>query len=105
MARRNVALARSARPFTKSKNARRARRQERNPSGTGARGAGPEWSELEQAFFDGAPPDEPAPAAEPERFDDLPGLARLDADPFAWLRRLAASASAAVRRLVSRLRS
>lgn len=30
-----------------------------------------EWSDLEQAFFDSAPPDEPEPAGEPECFDDL----------------------------------
>ena len=28
------------------------------------------WSELEQAFFAAAPPDDPEPAAEPMRFDD-----------------------------------
>jgi hypothetical protein len=33
-------------------------------------GAG-DFSDLEQAFFVAAPPDEFAPAAEPERFDDL----------------------------------
>jgi hypothetical protein len=38
------------------------------------------WSELEHAFFAAAPPDDPAPAAEPERFDDdtqrTPAMAR-----------------------------
>ena len=29
------------------------------------------WSDLEQTFFESAPPDEPQPSAEPERFDDL----------------------------------
>jgi len=29
------------------------------------------WSDLEQAFFDAAPPDEPIAQAELERFDDL----------------------------------
>jgi hypothetical protein len=50
------------------------------------------WTDLEQAFFDAAPPDQPAPAAAPERFDDLdeasgetPGVAQ------PWWRSLAAA--------------
>jgi hypothetical protein len=37
------------------------------------------WSELEQAFFAAAPPDDPEPAAEPMRFDDdtTPAAARV----------------------------
>ena len=31
----------------------------------------PVWTDLEQGFFASAPPDEPQPSAEPERFDDL----------------------------------
>lgn len=31
----------------------------------------PCWNELEQSFFASAPPDIPAAAAQPERFDDL----------------------------------
>lgn len=30
-----------------------------------------DWNDLEQAFFESAPPDEPEPPAEPARFDDL----------------------------------
>ena len=30
-----------------------------------------EWTDLEQAFFDAAPPDEPEAPSEPARFDDL----------------------------------
>jgi hypothetical protein len=29
------------------------------------------WSQLEQAFFESAPPDNPGPPAEPPNFDDL----------------------------------
>jgi len=29
------------------------------------------WTDLEQTFFESAPPDEPQPSAEPEQFDDL----------------------------------
>ncbi len=30
-----------------------------------------DWTDLEQAFFDAAPPDEPEAPAEPAHFDDL----------------------------------
>jgi hypothetical protein len=105
MGRRTVAFARSARQLSKSSNSRRSTRGNRTPSGAIARQNIPDWSELEQAFFDAAPADEPAPAAEPERFDDLAAPVQQTADVFAALRRLIASVSAAVRRLVSRLRS
>jgi hypothetical protein len=105
MARRTVALARSARQLSKSKNGRRSTRSNRILSGSLARPGGSDWSELEQAFFDAAPPDEPGPTAEPERFDDLPAPAQPDAGSLAPLRRLLASASTAVRRLLSRPRS
>jgi hypothetical protein len=76
MARTQLALATSAHSPSKqntktNKNKRRRDRGKRNaPASDGAAGK-PEWSDLEQAFFDAAPPDEAASAAELERFDDL----------------------------------
>ena len=44
-------------------NDRAADRSRRSPE--------PAWTDLEQTFFESAPPDEPQPSAEPEQFDDL----------------------------------
>src|ERR1700722_12935185 len=71
MARRHLAPAASVRPPSKNKK-RRSRGIKRNAPASAARGGGTEWSDLEQAFFASAPPDEPETVAEPERFDDLP---------------------------------
>lgn len=65
-----------------------------------ARATAATWSDLEQAFFDAAPPDHPEPAAEPACFDDL------GAPTVPWWERVGAmwpaiaSAGAALRRLV-----
>jgi len=74
MARTHLALANSAQSPSRNKSKRqrrRAREIARNASAsvTGGNEAG--WSDLEQAFFDAAPPDEPKAQAELERFDDL----------------------------------
>jgi hypothetical protein len=73
MARTQLALATSAHsPSKKHKNKKRRHRGiDRNAPASDGAGDKPEWSDLEQAFFDAAPPDEPEPVAELERFDDL----------------------------------
>ena len=77
MARTQLALATSAHAPSKQNTKtnkhkkRRHRGKQRNAPASDGTGAKPEWSDLEQAFFDAAPPDEPAPATELERFDDL----------------------------------
>jgi hypothetical protein len=74
MARRNLALANSAQSPSRNKSKqkrRRAREIARNAPASVTRGNQAGWSDLEQAFFDAAPPDEPKPQAELERFDDL----------------------------------
>ena len=70
MARRQLALATSAHSPSKNKK-RRSRGSDRNTPASVPRDKPIEWSDLEQAFFDAAPPDEPEAAAELERFDDL----------------------------------
>ena len=68
MSKRRLALAPSTRPVpTKG----RARREERKSRGTLPRKDVPVWTDLEEAFFAAAPPDEPVAASAPERFDDL----------------------------------
>ena len=74
MARRHLALAKSAQSPSrnKSKNKRRRSREiERNAPASVTPADDAQWSDLEQAFFDAAPPDEPTSQAELERFDDL----------------------------------
>jgi hypothetical protein len=76
MAKRSVALARSSRPVPNSKlQPRHARRSPPASISSLERTAGSAWNELEQAFFDAAPPDEVETGAEPERFDDLDAAA------------------------------
>lgn len=71
MARTELArLARTQPPHLASKK-RRSRGRKRNGGGPPAPTEGSAFSELEQAFFEAAPPDQPAPAAEAERFDDV----------------------------------
>ena len=70
MARRHLALATSAHSPSNNKK-RRSRGTDRNAPVSVPRGKESVWTDLEQAFFDAAPPDEPEPAAELERFDDL----------------------------------
>jgi hypothetical protein len=74
MARRHLALANSAQSPSrnKSKNKRRRSREiQRDAPASGTSANEPQWSDLEQAFFDAAPPDEPTVQTELERFDDL----------------------------------
>jgi len=74
MARRHLALANSAHSPSRKKS-KQKRRRSREIAGNAPASATPGnqagWSDLEQAFFDAAPPDEPKPSAELERFDDL----------------------------------
>jgi hypothetical protein len=82
MARTHLALATSANAPSKKKKKRRSHGIKRNAPASVARGNGTGWSDLEQAFFAAAPPDEAGPAAELECFDDLlppPGQARVGA--------------------------
>jgi hypothetical protein len=65
-------------PPTMSK---KKRAQKAKPSHTSA------WSDLEQAFFAAAPPDEPQPPDEALRFDDLGPVAAAGAEMPPWLRR------------------
>jgi hypothetical protein len=103
MARRHLAPAASARPPSKNKK-RRSRGIKRNAPASADRGKGAEWSDLEQAFFASAPPDEPDTAAEPERFDDLlaPVLAPVEdrRERFGALGQTVIAAWGAVRRLL-----
>jgi hypothetical protein len=52
------------------------------------------WTDLEQTFFESAPPDEPQPSAEPEQFDDLIPAAPSRPSWTALLQRLIAALSA-----------
>jgi hypothetical protein len=62
-------LARLQPPHVASKK-RRSRGRKRNGGGPPARTDERAFSDLEQAFFAAAPPDDPGPAPEPERLDD-----------------------------------
>ena len=97
IARTHLAITTSAQPPSKSKK-RRSRGSKRNAPPSVVRGNEVEWSELEQAFFDAAPPDESEPAAELERFDDL--VAPEQQERVAALGEVAANAWAAFRRLL-----
>ncbi len=92
MSKRRLALAPSTRSLP-SKG--RARREERKPRSTAPRKEVPVWTDMEEAFFAAAPPDEPADAAAPERFDDLERAVPARDDTPLLLR-----LSAALRRLV-----
>jgi len=59
------------------------------------------WTDLEQAFFASAPPEEPGSAAEPECFDDLLALSP-QRGRFAGLRGALARVWGALRRLTIR---
>jgi hypothetical protein len=95
MARRNVALAQPPQVPAKK---RRSRGSKRNPTREAER-APAAFDDLEQAFFAAAPPDEAAPAAAPERFDDLVALGPAPTDPLAAVRRALGAARAALGRL------
>jgi hypothetical protein len=103
MARTQLALATSAHSPSKQNTKtnrnkkRRQRGNKQNAPASEVAGAKAEWSDLEQAFFDAAPPDEPEPAAELERFEDLvvpdrqervAGLGQTAANVWAAFRRL-----------------
>ena len=101
MARRHLALAKSAQSPSrnKSKKKRRDSREiEHNAPASLAPSNEAGWSDLEQAFFDAAPPDEPKPQAELERFDDLVAPDRHER--VGALGQAAASAWVALRRLL-----
>jgi len=92
MSKRRLALAPSTRPLPPQG---RARRDERKSRGTHPRKEVRVWTDLEEAFFAAAPPDEPVAASPPERFDDLDRAASVSDEP-PLLERI----SAALRRLV-----
>jgi hypothetical protein len=96
MAPRNLALAQP--PQTQGKK-RRSRGRKRHSTEECGRAPDPTFDDLEQAFFAAAPPEEAAPAAEPERFDDLVGTEPEARDPLAGLRRALAAARVAIKRL------
>ena len=50
---------------------KRSRRTKRNGTAQSQRSDEAAWTDIEQAFFAAAPPDEPEPPGEPARFDDL----------------------------------
>lgn len=92
MSKRRLALAPSPRSLpTKG----RARRDERKSRGTLPRKDVPVWTDLEEAFFAAAPPDEPVAAGPPESFDDLDRAAPAADEPPLLMR-----ISAALRRFV-----
>jgi hypothetical protein len=96
MAPRNLALAQL--PQAQGKK-RRSRGRKRHSTGECGRGPDPAFDDLEQAFFAAAPPDEAAPEATPDCFDDLVGTEPEARDPLAGLRRALAAARVAVKRL------
>ena len=73
---------------------KRSRRTKRNETAQVRRADEAAWSDLEQAFFAAAPPDEPGPPAEPVRFDDLISAAPRRVEMPLALSRAAAVASA-----------
>jgi hypothetical protein len=98
MARRTVALAERQAPAKK----RRSRGRKRNATGEVERTPGPVFDDMEQAFFAAAPPDDAAPAAAPDSFDDLVAAGPVPRDPLAALRRAFGAARAALGRLFAR---
>jgi hypothetical protein len=99
MARRHLALAAAARPPSKNKK-RRSQGTKRTAPASAVRGNGTEWSDLEQAFFASAPPDEPETVAELERFDDLVAPLTERRERFQALGQAVAAAWGAIRRLL-----
>jgi hypothetical protein len=55
----------------KKRSRKRSRGNTLEAVGSSRQIGGAKWSDLEQAFFAAAPPDEPVPAPEAPRFDDL----------------------------------
>ena len=97
-------LARIQPPHVGSKKRRFRGRKRNNGAGPPARTVERAFSELEQAFFAAAPPDDPGPALPPERLEDdgvagAPPLGR--AAWFEALRWAAASFRAALGRLAA----
>ena len=94
-------LARIQPPHVGSKKRRSRGRKRNNGAGPPARTVERAFSELEQAFFAAAPPDDPGPALPPERLEDAgaPPLGR--AAWFEALRWAAASLRAALGRLAA----
>jgi hypothetical protein len=95
MAGRRLALKESPRPSSPKKRSRRGKRSASDAPGP-AREL--DFSELEQDFFAAAPPEDPGPTAEPERFDDLVALGPPRRQMFGALLRAVATAGAALRR-------
>jgi hypothetical protein len=93
---RQLALAESASSSSQSRSKRKRSRKNKRSSSVPVRG--PDFSELEQSFFAAAPPDDPGPTVEPERFDDLVALASPRPQPFGALLRAVATAGLALRR-------
>lgn len=95
MARRNVALTQPRQTPAKK---RRSRGSKRNPTLEAERRPAA-FDDLEQAFFAAAPPDEAAPVAAPDCFDNLVAAGPTPRDPLAAVRRALGVARVALGRL------
>ncbi|HLK93595.1 MAG TPA: hypothetical protein VKZ18_27130 [Polyangia bacterium] len=90
---------------TPSKKKKRSRGRKRHPAGAAPPAAAdPGFDDLEQAFFDAAPPEAPA-VAELESFDDLGGPPVGRPDLFGAWRQALASVAAELAQLAARLRA
>jgi hypothetical protein len=101
MARRNVVLAQRQAPANK----RRSRGRKRRATGEVECTRAPAFDDLAEAFFAAAPPDETAPDAAPDRFDDLVPVGPTPPDPLAVVRAGTRRAIAALRVALGRLRA
>lgn len=105
MASKDLVLAQPLFASARSSKKKRSRGRKRQSAGTAPpRAADPEFSDLERAFFDAAPPDAPA-VAELESFDDLAPRSVTGPQLFgAWRQALAAVATQ-LASLAARLRA
>ncbi len=105
MASKDLALAQPLFAAPSASKKKRSRGRKRQPGGTAPPPAAePGFDDLEQAFFDAAPPEVPA-AAELESFDDLGARAAGSPDLFGAWRQALAAVAAELAQLVARRRA
>ena len=88
-----------------SKSKKRRSQKRRTAERALQRSSSPVWTDVEEAFFAAAPPDEPEPAAAPESFDDLGGPAPSVQVRASWLQALLTALRPAFRRRAPATRS
>jgi hypothetical protein len=81
-----------------SKSKKRRSRERRKAERALQRSSSPVWTDVEEAFFAAAPPDEPEPAAAAESFEDLGGPGPPVQVRASWLQSLLGALRTAFRR-------